>query len=226
MFDLFQDKAKITRTLIEAAKQAGTVTNLIFLSSAGADYANPQKQPRLHEFIDLEVLAMQPEQDPSSQETGHSTCIIRAGFYAENLLLYTKQAQGEGKLPIPIDENHKFAPVALGDIAQVAAHALTSVGPHGLGDDVRGELLVVTGLLSLQTLWNFWGTNSDDFTGPMLTAGPELAECASQALGTKMDFQSITESEAKAILSSEQGEEVDAGATPSPFSLDRHIDAT
>ena len=88
---------------------------------------------------------MHPKQDPSSKETGHSTCIIRAGFYAENLLLYTKQAQGEGKLPIPIDEEHKFAPVALGDVAQVAAHVLTSVGPHGLGDDVRGELLVVTG---------------------------------------------------------------------------------
>ncbi len=38
----------------------------------------------------------------------------RAGFYAENLLLYSEQAKNEGVLPLPIGEGHKFAPVALG----------------------------------------------------------------------------------------------------------------
>ena len=38
----------------------------------------------------------------------------RAGFYAENLLLYSEQARNEGLLPLPIGENHKFAPIALG----------------------------------------------------------------------------------------------------------------
>lgn len=38
----------------------------------------------------------------------------RAGFYAENLLLYAPQAKEEGILPLPIGENHKFAPVVLG----------------------------------------------------------------------------------------------------------------
>lgn len=37
-----------------------------------------------------------------------------AGFYAENLLLYSNQAQTQGLLPLPIGEDHKFAPVALG----------------------------------------------------------------------------------------------------------------
>lgn len=37
-----------------------------------------------------------------------------AGFYAENLLLYSEQARTEGVLPLPIGESHKFAPVALG----------------------------------------------------------------------------------------------------------------
>lgn len=184
-----KDKAKITRTLLQAAQKAKTVTNLVFLSSAGCDFAEHSKQPRLREFIELEALALQPKQDPSSGDTGHSPCVIRAGFYLENLLLYTKQAQGEGKLPIPIDEKHKFAPVALGDVVQIAAYALTSVGPHGLGDDVRGEILIVT--------------------GPMLTAGPELATAASQALGAKMEFESITEEAAKKILASEQGADVD-----------------
>ena len=37
-----------------------------------------------------------------------------AGFYAENLLLYSEQAKSEGILPLPIGTNHLFAPVALG----------------------------------------------------------------------------------------------------------------
>ncbi|KAI0688597.1 hypothetical protein BC835DRAFT_1284307 [Cytidiella melzeri] len=184
-----KDKAKITRTLLQVAQEAKTVTNLVFLSSVGCDFAEHSKQPRLREFIELEALALQPKSDPESGDTGHSPCVIRAGFYAENLLLYSKQAQGEGKLPIPIDEKHKFAPVALGDVVQVAAYVLTSVGPHGLGDDVRGEILIVT--------------------GPMLTAGPELAMAASQALNTKMEFKSITVAEGKEILASDQGAEID-----------------
>ncbi|KAJ7137361.1 hypothetical protein C8R43DRAFT_1238895 [Mycena crocata] len=184
-----KDKAKITRALLEAAKKAKTVTNLVFLSSAGCDYAEKAKQPRLREFIELEALAMAAKSDTSTEQTGHSPCIVRAGFYAENLLLYTKQAQGEGKLPIPIDEHHKFAPVALGDIAQLLAHILTSQGPMGLADEVRGQMMVAT--------------------GPMMVAGPELAQAASQALGAKMEFQSISEKEAIKILSSEQGAEVD-----------------
>ncbi|KAL1667522.1 hypothetical protein GGF50DRAFT_112248 [Schizophyllum commune] len=184
-----KDKSQITKTLLKAAKKAKSVNNLVFLSSAGCDYAERDKQPRLREFIDLEALAMAAKSDPNSGDTGHSPCIIRAGFYAENLLLYTKQAQGEGKLPIPIDADHKFAPVALGDVAQLAAHVITSVGPQGLADEVRGQMMVLT--------------------GPMLVAGPELTQAGSQALGVNMEFESITEAKAKKILASEQGEEVD-----------------
>lgn len=133
-----QDKAKITRPLLSATKKTKPVQNLILLSSAGADCAARAAQPRQREFIDLEVLAMQPKGDTSSGKTGHSPCVIRAGFYAENLLLYAKQAQGEGKLKLPIGEDHKFAPVALGDIAQIAAYVVTSEGPQGLADNVRG----------------------------------------------------------------------------------------
>jgi hypothetical protein len=31
------------------------------------------------------------------------------------------------------------------DIAQVAAHVLSSKGPHGFSDKVRGQMMVVTG---------------------------------------------------------------------------------
>ncbi|EIW57018.1 uncharacterized protein TRAVEDRAFT_49827 [Trametes versicolor FP-101664 SS1] len=168
-----KDKANITHTLIEAAKKAKpSKTSSSSLSSASADYAEYFTQPRLREFIDLETFARHPKGDTSSGDTGHSPC-----------------AQGEGKLPLPIGEDHKVAPVALGDVAQITAYVVMSEGPQELADNVRGQVIVAT--------------------GPQLTAGAELAEAASQALGTKMEFESIDEATAKKVLSSEQGEEVD-----------------
>ncbi|GAA5879428.1 hypothetical protein JCM1840_007034, partial [Sporobolomyces johnsonii] len=107
-----KDKTKLVKKVLNAGKATKSVQNVVFLSSASADYAERDKQPRLREFIDLEVLAMQPKSDPSTGDTGHSPCVVRAGFYMENLLLYSKQAQGEGKLPLPIDPDHKFAPAS------------------------------------------------------------------------------------------------------------------
>jgi hypothetical protein len=79
----------------------------------GADLAERNKQPHLREFVDLETLVLANKGDPTTS-TGHSPCVIRAGFYAENLLLYAPQAKEEGILPLPIGKDHKFAPVALG----------------------------------------------------------------------------------------------------------------
>ncbi|KAL6363005.1 hypothetical protein LRP88_02405 [Fusarium phalaenopsidis] len=103
-----------------------------------------------------------------------------AGFYAENLLLYAPQAKEEGILPLPIGEKHKFAPVALGDVAHVAAHVVTGKGKHGFDDKHRGQMMVVT--------------------GPTLCAGKELAAAASKALGTELQFEHIAQAEAKKVL--------------------------
>ncbi|GAA5911274.1 hypothetical protein JCM8208_004315 [Rhodotorula glutinis] len=184
-----KDKLDLVKQVLDVGKKAKNVKNLVFVSSAGCDYAERDKQPHLREFIDLEVLAMAPKSDPSTEDTGHSPCIVRAGFYLENLLLYSKQAQGEGKLPIPIDEDHKFAPVALGDVCLLLAKILTSEGEHGLADEVRGSMIPLT--------------------GPQLTAGPELAEAASQALDAPLKFHSVREGEAKKILQGPQGQELD-----------------
>lgn len=173
-----QEKFKITQELSNTAKKAG-VTNVLFISSAGCDLADPQKQPRLREFIDMETLVLSSKGDPDTP-LGHSPCVIRAGFYAENLLLYAPQAQKEGKLPLPIGKDHKFAPVALGDVAQVAAHVLSGKGDHGFDDRHRGQLMVVT--------------------GPMLATGGELATAASKGLGVEMKFEDISEKEAKKVL--------------------------
>lgn len=88
---------------------------------------------------------MQPKDDTSSGDTGYSPCVTRTGFYADNLLQYSKQALEKGKLPLPIGEDHNFAPVALGDVAQMTAYVVTSDGPHGLANDVRDQVIVATG---------------------------------------------------------------------------------
>jgi len=172
------DKYDITVELIEAAKKAG-VQNVLFISSAGCDVAESNKQPRLRQFIDLEKLVMQTKGDTSTP-TGHSPVIIRAGFYAENLLLYAPQAHEDGIIPLPIGTTHKFAPVALGDIALAAAHILSAHGKHGFADKHRGQLVIIT--------------------GPMLASGDELATAATQALGTELTFEDISEAEAQKTL--------------------------
>jgi len=172
-----KDKFDITLELVTATKKAG-IPNVCLISSAGADMADASKQPRLREFIDIEHLVMESKGD-SSTETGHSPCVVRAGFYAENLLNYTPQAK-EGSMPLPIGPNHKFAPIALGDVALVVAHVLSGKGKHGFDDKHRGQLIILT--------------------GPMLAAGKELAAAASEALGTPMEFEDISMSEAKRVL--------------------------
>lgn len=174
-----KDKVEIVKSAIATAKKAG-VQNVVLLSSAGADMADPQDQPRLREFIDMEQMCLEQKGIPDS-ELAHSPCVIRAGFYAENLLLYTEEAQAQGKLPLPIGPNHKFAPVALGDVALLAANILISSGPHGLSDNVRGQLIVLT--------------------GPMLAAGEELATAASDGGGAKLKYEDISEDEAMKLLS-------------------------
>ena len=69
------DKFDICVELVEAAKRAG-VSNVLLISSAGCDYADAKKQPRLREFIDLEALVLETKGDPNVP-TGGSPCIIR-----------------------------------------------------------------------------------------------------------------------------------------------------
>jgi hypothetical protein len=70
-----RDKIDITAEMIEATKRAN-VPNVVFLSAAGCDLAERDKQPHLRKFINLESLFMSTKGDPSSM-TGHSPVVIR-----------------------------------------------------------------------------------------------------------------------------------------------------
>ncbi|KAK0733551.1 hypothetical protein B0T26DRAFT_669954 [Lasiosphaeria miniovina] len=175
------DKCEITLELVHAAKKAG-VPSVLLISSAGCDYADPVRQPRLRQFIDIETAMLSTKGDTGTA-TGHSVCIIRAGFYAENLLLYSEQAKVESVLPLPIGESNKFAPVALGNVPHLAAHVLA-------GKDRTRRKRKFADRSSVPV-----------YLGPLLYAGDELPEAASKAIGATLDFENIPISEAKRILS-------------------------
>ncbi|KAI5799079.1 hypothetical protein EDC01DRAFT_650380 [Geopyxis carbonaria] len=174
-----EDKVAASQQLLDAATEAG-VQNVVLISSAGCDMAEREEQPALRQFVDIETAVMKMKGD-AERKTGHSLCIIRAGFYAENLLLYTKPSQKSAQLALPLGPTHKFAPVALRDVALLAAHVCSGTGPQGLDDKHRGQLMTVT--------------------GPMMAAGEELAEAASQGLGTKMEYVEVDEDAASKHLS-------------------------
>lgn len=70
-----EDKLDLALELIDAAKKAN-IPNVCFISSAGCDLAERNKQPRLREFIDLEKLVLSSKGEPSTS-TGHSPVVIR-----------------------------------------------------------------------------------------------------------------------------------------------------
>ena len=70
-----QDKVNLTLEMREAAMKA-EIPNVLFLSAAGCDLAEREKQPRLREFIDLETKVMETK-GMTETNTGHSPCIIR-----------------------------------------------------------------------------------------------------------------------------------------------------
>lgn len=70
-----KEKFDITMEMIEAAKKAN-VANVGFVSSAGCDLAERDKQPHLRSFIDLEAAFMASKGDSYTQ-TGHSPVVVR-----------------------------------------------------------------------------------------------------------------------------------------------------
>ena len=68
-------KMKIVEKMLEAAKKA-EIPNVLFLSSAGCDMAERDKQPHLREFIDMEHMVMEAKEDTTTV-AGHSPVIIR-----------------------------------------------------------------------------------------------------------------------------------------------------
>jgi hypothetical protein len=70
------DKVDITTELVMAARKAGGISNVLLISSAGADLADEKRTPRLREFVGIEALVM-AEKGVKKTDLGHSMVVIR-----------------------------------------------------------------------------------------------------------------------------------------------------
>ncbi|KAG1890806.1 hypothetical protein F4604DRAFT_373709 [Suillus subluteus] len=170
-------KLRLARDVLKAVA-AADIKNTVLLSAAGTDLAEEKAQPHIRQFTKIETEMMHLRYTGGT-EAGTSQCIIRAGYYAENLLLYEKDMKKNGRLRLPIGDVNSFAPVALGDVVKVAANILVSEGPKGLSDRFRGQLITLT--------------------GPTMCNGVELAAAASQA-GVNIEFTDTSNTEAKQLV--------------------------
>lgn len=77
------DKIDLASKMIAAVKEAG-ITKCAILSSIGADAEN---KPALAKFREIERIF--------KQAGFESSCILRGGFYSQNLLLYVDQINNQ-----------------------------------------------------------------------------------------------------------------------------------
>jgi NmrA-like family len=91
-----QDKLDITTELIQAAKKAN-IPNVCLISTAGADLAERDAQPRLREFIDIESLFMATKGDPSTA-AGRSPVIIRYVHFIKAFFLSGADRRVQGRV--------------------------------------------------------------------------------------------------------------------------------
>jgi len=127
-----ENKVEICKALLEACKEAGTdKKKCILISMAATDIADPNSQPHLAAFQEIEEAVKQCIK---------SCSIMRPNFYAENILLYAEQIKN-GELPVPIHDG-KFAPVYLEDVADATCMLLSN--PKKCQEH-RGQVLTLTG---------------------------------------------------------------------------------
>ncbi|KAF1811976.1 NAD(P)-binding protein [Eremomyces bilateralis CBS 781.70] len=169
------ERFHILLDIVSAAKLLG-IPNICFISSVGCDVADPHWQPGLRLFFDMERYLLNTMRDPDSP-LRYSPVVIRPGFYTDNVSAQFNAGQDTGQdntatMFLPIDDHDRFAPMALTDLALLAAHILTGHGQHGFDDRHHGQLIICT--------------------GPVLVTGRELATAASAAFGIQIDFKSAS----------------------------------
>ncbi|KAJ3339719.1 hypothetical protein HDU93_007835 [Gonapodya sp. JEL0774] len=172
------DKLECSRAMIEGVKTAG-VENVLLLSTAGADEGEGK---HIREFGQIEAIA---------RESGiPNLCIIRSGFYMQNLLLYADQITNdyhtsklrESYIGAPIGEG-RMAPVDIQDMSLAAIKVCQQL-PAG---NHRGQTYTLT--------------------GPEVVSGPQITEAATRGMGIPggIHFQDIPRERAKEILEAKPG---------------------
>jgi len=103
-------------------------------------------------------------------------CVLRSNFYMQNLLLYKDQIK-QGVLPIPLKQG-KFNPLDADDVGKAAQAILTDCSKH------CGK-------------WY-------NICGPQQLTGQEMAQAISKAANRQVQFQTISNDEARKILKNQR----------------------
>ncbi|KAJ3087883.1 hypothetical protein HK102_010078 [Quaeritorhiza haematococci] len=162
------EKVKLANQLCRAVKDAG-VKNIIIVSSCAA---NMIEKPSLKMFKEI-------EEGVKRELSDRTVCIVRAGHYFQNLLLYAKQMQENGFLGLPTD-NKPMSPVDARDVAGVIANIAINDG-NSISEKHMGECYELTGVEEL--------------------TGDQIAKIFKEN-GMNTTFKSISRSEAENYLRS------------------------
>jgi uncharacterized protein YbjT (DUF2867 family) len=182
------NKMDVVRKYLEVCKRAN-VKHIIVVSTLMPKETEDlgKKYRSLQEFRDMEKMVT----DSGLQDV----CIVRLGFYMENLLAYRDQI-AHGSLPLPLGPDDAMAPVCLRDAAQ--------------------------GILELckQSITkNKFPREVVQFTGTKVCTPVQMAEAAGEALGTKVEYKQISERDADKILSKAPMEDREASLVLEMYGL-------
>jgi len=142
-------RTKLCENVLTVARELGTIKFVLFGSVPFADRMEATFQK---EFYPIERMLA---------DTGIPYSIIRMNMFVENILAFQSFLK-TGQFPQPLSPTAPFAPVAVSDIAQMAAAILCNPARH------HSSVYTITG-------------------GEALT-GPQMAEAISRATGRPVRF--------------------------------------
>lgn len=141
-----------------------------------------ESQEVFKEFMDIENLCK------SKCPENATCCIIRPGFYSQNLLLYTPQIQN-GELPLPIGSK-KLNMVDLADVGLAMVEVIINIHQEMSSQEQKG----------VATQSKFHG-KTIDMLGTEMVSGNELAEMLTKVMDKDIKFKDISNNEAAKLLS-------------------------
>ncbi|SER10553.1 SDR family oxidoreductase [Actinokineospora terrae] len=122
---LHPDQASLHRGLVDAAKRAG-VQHVVRLSAFGADPRSPVPIHRQHGEGDQAVI-----------ESGLRYTLLRPNSFMQNAAQWAHTIKARDTIVLPVGDA-KVSMIDAGDIAEVAAVALTEGGTDGQALDLTG----------------------------------------------------------------------------------------
>jgi len=117
--------AKVEREVAEEARKAG-VRHIVKLSAWGAGHPKPPTLPGWHR-----------EAEKAIEKSGVAWTHLRPNSFMQNFLMFAEPIQTQGAFYAPAEEA-RVSTVDCGDIAAVAARALTEKGHEGRVYEISG----------------------------------------------------------------------------------------